>query len=67
MEKRINRNTDNRFKCDVVCIISITSQTITNFTNISKCTNNITTSYAGICSILYNDCDKYYIGKTNVI
>ena len=41
-----------------------TSQTIKNFTNILKRTNNITTSYTGIYSIPCKDCDKYYIGGT---
>ena len=42
-----------------------TSQTIKNFTNISKSINNITTSHAGIYSIPCNDYDKYYIGETH--
>ena len=41
-----------------------TSQTIKNFTNISKRTNNLTTFHAGMYSILCNDCDKYYIDET---
>ena len=32
--------------------------------NISKYTNNITTSHTGIYSIPSNDCDKYYIDET---
>ena len=47
-----------------ILIISTTSQTIKSLTNISKCTNNITTSHAGICSILCKDCDEYYIAET---
>ena len=45
-------------------IIQTTSKTIRNHTNISKCTNNITTSHAGIYSIPCKDCDKHYIGET---
>ena len=44
-------------------IIQTTPQTIKNLTSISKCTNNITTSHAGIYSIPCKDCDKYYIGE----
>ena len=44
--------------------IQTTSQTIKNLTNISKQTNNETTSHAGIYSIPRKDCNKHYIGKT---
>ena len=45
-------------------IIQTTSKTIKNLTKISKHTNNATISHADIYSILYKDCDKYYISKT---
>ena len=44
--------------------MQITSQTIKNLTNISKHTNNVTTSHTGIYSIPYKDCDKHYISET---
>ena len=45
-------------------IIQTTSQTIKNITNITKRTNNETTSHAGIYSIPCKDCNKHYIGET---
>ena len=48
-----------------ILIIQTTSQTIKNFTNILKRTNNITTFHIGIYAIPCNDCDKYYIHKHN--
>ena len=45
-------------------IIRTTSQTIKNLTSISKHTNNVTTSQAGIYSIPCKNSDKHYIGQT---
>ena len=45
-------------------IMQNTTQTIRNLTNISKQTNNETTSHAGIYSILCKDGNKHYIGET---
>ena len=45
-------------------IIQTTSQTIKNFTNITKQTNNETTSHTGIYFIPCKDCNKYYICET---
>ena len=47
-------------------MVQTTSQTSNNLTNISKRTNNITTSHADIYSIPCNDWDKYYIDETQL-
>ena len=38
----------------------------TKYTNMSKRTDNATTSHAGIYSIPCKDCDKYYISEKNL-
>ena len=45
-------------------IIQTISQTIKSLTNISKRSNNETTSHAGIYSIPSKNCNKHYIGET---
>ena len=40
------------------------TETIKNLTNITKWTNNETTSHTGIYSIPCKDCNKHYIYKT---
>ena len=47
-----------------ITVLQTTSQTIKNLTNISKQTNNPTTSHAGIYSIPCKDCNKHYICET---
>ena len=47
-----------------ITIIQTTSQIIKDFTTICKWTSNIITSHTSIYFIPCNDCDKYYIGKT---
>ena len=43
------------------------SKKIKNLRNISKRTNNETTSHAGIYSISCKDCNKHFIGETQPI
>ena len=45
-------------------IIKSSTQTIKILPNISKRTNNETTSHAGIYYISYKDCNRHYISET---